>query len=255
VVPSTHPHSRPSPLPISSDSSLLMSTINRVGGPSRLTDNFTAIFEVAASEYQRVTGKPLDAHPFATQFEKCDSPQSFSNVLRTQAQALGAPSKSNDKLELMAWLDPIIHILYTFSATLGEGIGIVSHVVLPVLPFFDVIRPSAVLTRQNNLHWYRCSSRRRSLFPTTLSRVCLILKSQAVRDIAADYDTLIHLFERIHFFLQRLDGYTGIPLTNEFTELLGKIMAQILSILAISTKVMAQRRISASLHIPNPLLC
>jgi len=75
-----------------------------------------------------------------------------------------------------------------------------------------------------------------------------------VRDLAADHDTLIHLFERIHFFLQRLNGYTGIPLTNEFTELLGKIMAQILSILAISTKVLAQSRMSASLHLPNPLL-
>ena len=26
----------------------------------------------------------------------------------------------------MAWLDPIVHILFTFSATLGEGIGLVS---------------------------------------------------------------------------------------------------------------------------------
>jgi len=67
-----------------------------------------------------------------------------------------------------------------------------------------------------------------------------------VKDVAAERDTLIHVFERIHFFVQRLNGYTGIPLTNEFTELLGKIMAQILSILAISTKAMAQRRMSVS---------
>jgi len=70
-----------------------------------------------------------------------------------------------------------------------------------------------------------------------------------VRDVAADHETLIHLFERIHFFLQRLNGYTGIPIRNEFTELLGKVMAQILSILAISTKLMAQRRMSGLLHI------
>jgi len=74
-----------------------------------------------------------------------------------------------------------------------------------------------------------------------------------VKDVAAENDALIHLFERIHFFVQRLNGYTGIPLTNEFTELLGKIMAQILSILAISTKAMAQTRMSASLHTLNPL--
>jgi len=35
-----------------------------------------------------------------------------------------------------------------------------------------------------------------------------------------------------------------VPLTDDFKELLGKIMAQILSILALSTKVMTERRIS-----------
>ena len=54
----------------------------------------------------------------------------------------------------------------------------------------------------------------------------------------------MHLFERIHFFLQRLESYTRIPLTNESRELLGKIMAQLLSILALSTKAMMDRKIS-----------
>jgi ABC-type uncharacterized transport system ATPase subunit len=37
-------------------------------------------------------------------------------------------------------------------------------------------------------------------------------------------------------------------LSREFIELLGKIMAQILSILALSTKVMTDRRMSKSIH-------
>ena len=60
----------------------------------------------------------------------------------------------------------------------------------------------------------------------------------------ASHDTLIQLFERINCFLQRLKSYTGIPLTNESRELLGKIMAQLLLILALSTKAMTERRIS-----------
>jgi hypothetical protein len=59
---------------------------------------------------------------------------------------------------------------------------------------------------------------------------------------------LIRIFERIQFFVQRLNSYTAIPLTSEFTELLGKIMAQILSILALSTKTMTERRMSESIH-------
>ena len=60
----------------------------------------------------------------------------------------------------------------------------------------------------------------------------------------ASHDTLVHLFERINFFLQRLNIYTEIPLTNDLTELLGKIMAELLSILAISTKEMTDRKMS-----------
>lgn len=68
--------------------------------------------------------------------------------------------------------------------------------------------------------------------------------SKAVRDAASSHKTLIQLFERINFFLQRLEIYTQIPLTEESTELLGKIMAQLLSILALSTKAMEDKGIS-----------
>ena len=70
------------------------------------------------------------------------------------------------------------------------------------------------------------------------------LNFQVVRDVVASHDKLVHLFERIDFFLQRLNIYTEIPLTNDLTELLGKIMAELLSILAISTKEMTDRKMS-----------
>ena len=57
-----------------------------------------------------------------------------------------------------------------------------------------------------------------------------------MKDITASYEALINLFERVQFFLQRLHRYTTIPLTPDMTLLLGKIMAQVLSVLALSTK-------------------
>jgi methyl-accepting chemotaxis protein len=69
-----------------------------------------------------------------------------------------------------------------------------------------------------------------------------------MKDVVASYDILISLFERIHFFLQRLNCYTNVALTTEMTELLGKIMAQVLSVLALSTKTMKERWIS---ELPN----
>ena len=70
-----------------------------------------------------------------------------------------------------------------------------------------------------------------------------------MKDVLASYEALVHLFERIHFFLQRLNRYSAIPLTPEMTLLLGKIMAQVLSVLALSTKEMKQRSISGPIHL------
>ena len=92
-------------------------------GPS--TDNFTAIFSAASNEYESLTGKRLDAHPLAAQLDACQDPEAISNILRTQAQAFRTFRQADERL--MAWLNPTIHILFMFSATLGEGIGLVSN--------------------------------------------------------------------------------------------------------------------------------
>ena len=99
-----------------------MSAANQTAGPS--TNNFTAIFNVASTEYQKLTGKSLDTHPFAAQLDTCKNPEAVSSVLRTQAQAFSKFCEGDERL--MAWLDPTICILLTFSDTLGEGIGLVS---------------------------------------------------------------------------------------------------------------------------------
>ena len=65
-----------------------------------------------------------------------------------------------------------------------------------------------------------------------------------MRDAATSHNTLVHLFERIHFFLQRLKFYTEIPLTGELMPLLGRVMAQLLSILALSTNITAENKMS-----------
>jgi len=74
-----------------------------------------------------------------------------------------------------------------------------------------------------------------------------VKSAQAVKDVIASYEILVNLFERIHFFLQRLNRYMALSLTLDMTLLLGKIMAQVLSVLALSTKEVKERRISGSI--------
>ncbi|KAH8998637.1 hypothetical protein EDB92DRAFT_1836316 [Lactarius akahatsu] len=59
----------------------------------------------------------------------------------------------------------------------------------------------------------------------------------------ASYDTLAaSLFERMQGFLERLEIYIGTPLTPAMVEVLGKIMAEVLSVFGLVTKEMKQRR-------------
>jgi hypothetical protein len=97
---------------------------NPTAGPS--TDNFTAIFNSASNEYDRLTGKRLDNHPLAAEIHTCKNPDDVSGVLRIQAHAFSNFRQGDERL--MAWLDPTINILFTFSATL-EGIGLVRNLV------------------------------------------------------------------------------------------------------------------------------
>ncbi|KAI0286240.1 hypothetical protein BC826DRAFT_1178858 [Russula brevipes] len=109
----------------------------------------------------------------------------------------------NDKL--MAYLTPIVNILSTFSDTLGEGIGLVFS-------------------------------------PVKTISIGIGVFHRVATDIMASYEKLVYLFERMHFFLQRLQRYTGISLPPDMIDLLGKIMAQVLSVLAYSTHAMKQCR-------------
>jgi hypothetical protein len=91
--------------------------------PSTSTTNFTEIFETALDQYKKLTGQDIQTHPHAAAFDDCDSPDAVLNVFRKEAEAFEKINNGNDKL--LGWLGPVVHVLFTFSATLGEGIGLV----------------------------------------------------------------------------------------------------------------------------------
>ena len=99
-----------------------MSTSNQTTDPS--TSNFAAIFDAASREYTFLTKKDLATHPLAAVIEGFNTPDAILNVFRKQASAFDKFRNGDDKL--MEWLTPIVNILFTFSETLGEGVGLVS---------------------------------------------------------------------------------------------------------------------------------
>jgi len=90
-------------------------------------DNFLATFDAALDQYWRVTGQRLETHVFAARPDNWLSPQTISDALRLGTQALNIFRQGDERL--MAWLDPVVDILFTFSATLGERIVLVSRLI------------------------------------------------------------------------------------------------------------------------------
>jgi hypothetical protein len=68
--------------------------------------------------------------------------------------------------------------------------------------------------------------------------------SQAVKDVGASYDALVDLFASFENFLGRLSIYTGIPPTPALTNILVKIIVELLSTLGLATKQVKQGRFS-----------
>ena len=67
---------------------------------------------------------------------------------------------------------------------------------------------------------------------------------QTAKDVEASQDMLIDLFVRIEGFFRRLESYTEVRPTAAMTNIIVKIMVEILTTLAIATKDIKQRRAS-----------
>ena len=67
---------------------------------------------------------------------------------------------------------------------------------------------------------------------------------QTAIGVSSSYDALVDLFECIGSFLKRLRIYTDLPLSPSMTDIIVKIMVELLSVLALATKQIKQGRFS-----------
>jgi hypothetical protein len=161
------------------------------------------MLDAALAEYKKKTGDDLLAHWLATKLQTCDSVDAVLDILRDQAKAF---EKSGDQ-KLMRWIDPLVHVLHTFSDALGDGVSLAFP---PAKVIFTGI--GALLA--------------------------------AAKGARASQGAVIDLFERIESFFKRLEVYNQISLTTKMAEVLVKIVIELLSILSIATKEVKRRRAS-----------
>jgi hypothetical protein len=102
--------------------------------------------------------------------------------------------------------------------------------------------PDTVSTCQGNLCRNRRSPHRVYLIYFLQLDHTYISVNQAASDVSKSYDALVGLFDCIGNFLKRLRIYTEIPLTPPMTEVIVKIMVEVLSVLALAMKQIKQGR-------------
>ncbi|KAI0000135.1 hypothetical protein BJV74DRAFT_821797 [Russula compacta] len=104
----------------------------------------------------------------------------------------------------MTWLESIIGLLFMVSAKLGESTTEAAH------------------------------------SPAKTICIAIVVLLDVASNVNESYDALVNLFERIQFFLQRLNAYSEIPYSARMKGLLWDIMSEMLSILAVFTKAMKE---------------
>ncbi|KAH8985319.1 hypothetical protein EDB92DRAFT_1377850 [Lactarius akahatsu] len=165
--------------------------------------NIESIFDTALKSYKKKTKQDLKKHDLFKQLEKCDSPGAI--LAAFQADQFGPSRTGGDDDRLKQWFVPTVNVLYAFSATLGEGVGL-------------IFSPAKVV----------------------FAGVGVLLL--AAREVAASQDTLVDILGRINGFFSRLEIYTGVPLTPAMTEKMVEITIEVLGILATATKEMKESR-------------
>ena len=121
---------------------------------STFSSNFQPIFDAAVKAYEKKTKNDLLAHPLAAQLQACKFPGDILAVLQEKVKEFDQSRGANERLS--RWLDPTINVLYSFSATIGAGVGLVStfKFKLTCLPLPLTANIAGIFARIRHLFWH-----------------------------------------------------------------------------------------------------
>ncbi|KAH9046108.1 hypothetical protein EDB84DRAFT_1467680 [Lactarius hengduanensis] len=146
----------------------------------------------------------LKDNPFAEEIKGCDSPGAVLQLLERNRNDFKEYRDKNRKF--IDCLNPVVRFVHSFSGVLD---GATSLVPVP---------------------------------PAKLIFVGINVLFSAAEGVSASYDVLLELFECVGNFLKRLEIYTKIDLNPLMTEIIVKIMVELLSILSQAKKQIKQGR-------------
>jgi len=92
---------------------------------SSSASRFQFILDNALQDYTKQTGVDLTKYDFASQLERCASPDEVLMLLRDKARKFKEYRDGNRKL--INWITPVVQFIHVFAGFLGEATSIVSR--------------------------------------------------------------------------------------------------------------------------------
>lgn len=195
----------------------------------------------ALDDYAKVTGVDLSKNRFTTTLKQSNSPKAILELLHGQENTFKEYRDGNRRL--INCLSPAVTILQAFSGILGEAASLVSHTCYPH-DSFNVASTDTLFTSERIVCRDRCSHFCTSVEYISNQIPLDVWEYQAASGVTSSYDAVLDLFECLGNFLKRLEIYTTIPPIPAMTDIIVKIMMELLSVLALATKQIEQGRFS-----------
>jgi hypothetical protein len=202
--------------------------------------HFQILFESALQAYEKTAGVTLAQHPLALQIQSCQSVDDINTLLQNQAQAITDLQASN---RIMKSVKKILSILVPLSTAATLTVPLVNQKTL-VVDFASLTVSCQSSDPAKAIHASLAILLDVRAVPQFLcTHLCDFRMNQAAKGVISSHDALVDLLESIEQFVSRLDVYTRIPFTNPMVEIVIKIMMELLSILALATKELKQRKL------------
>jgi hypothetical protein len=129
------------------------------------SSTFQALFNTALQDYEDKTGSSLVDHPFAKQFQECDSVESITTILEEQARIF---REFRDHGKLVNSLKRLVDVLCSpfVTTVLEKGIDLFVRPKKHSLVYLVADRYStAIPACESNIFWHLYPTRRMSPIP------------------------------------------------------------------------------------------
>jgi hypothetical protein len=215
---------------------------------STSSSHLGSMLDVALTEFKESAGKDLLSHPHAIELQCCDSVDGILAILQRRSNTFEKLKDGNRGL--MKYISSSVNILYSISATLGDGVSLV-RLGKELSLVCNMTLLSGIPTCETNLYGTQYSPRGLYL----LVRCCVRLNGvrQVAKDVSGSFDVLLDLFKRMDDFFKRFKVYSQSVVKPELAEVLVKVVVKVLTILSVLTKEMEQSRTSESLLMDMPV--